>query len=116
MKNLFSLLAISLLVPLLLQSQVEESINRKKIAITAEQIQSTSTDAQLLKTSRSVSILKPVKIKFGDKIENFFTLALNWPKSKISVDEVEFAYREKKRGKWGAWQKLPIDFRPSKSV
>ena len=108
-KTIFLSCCLLGLLPLLSFAQNESTPNRKKITITPEQIQSSSNTSALEKTNRTVLIVKPIKIRFDDKVENFFTLALNWPKSAIGGDNLEFEYREKKRGKWSAWQKLPLD-------
>lgn len=92
-------------------AQDEDAPNRKKITITAEQVQSSSAAEQALSPLRSapttLTTLKPIKVKFADPVENFFTLALNWPKANSSPFRLE--YREKKRNKWSDWKPLPED-------
>lgn len=110
MRNAVILVLFSCTVlPCFGQNGQEISPNRHKIKVTPDQIQSTSAETQLQKSVGTISILKPIKIKFADEVENFFTLALNWPKIPGETKVVSFEYREKRRGKWRAWQKLPID-------
>lgn len=108
---LFSLL-LACAVPFLSTAQ-ETSPNRKKITITKAEVQSSQpaeepggfTQNEVL----MATFIKPIKIKFADKVENFFTLAINWPKGLENADDLSFEYREKKRNKWSEWKKLPLD-------
>lgn len=85
------------------------SPNRKKITITSEQIQNTVVAESSLRSAQTISTLKPLKIKFADPVENFFTLALNWPKTLSISTNLNFEYREKKRSKWSDWKALLVD-------
>lgn len=87
----------------------ESSPNRKKITITPEQVQNTVAAETSLRSVQSIATLKPLKIRFADPVENFFTLALNWPKNLSTTSNLNFEYREKKRSKWSDWKALPVD-------
>lgn len=101
-------LVLTCAIPFLGMAQ-ETSLNRKKITITPEQVQGTIAAESSLRSTPTISILKPIKIKFADPVENFFTLALNWPKTLSGNTTLSFEYREKKRSKWSDWKALPVD-------
>jgi len=107
-RTIFLFLALALLSPFWGQAQ-ENTPNRKKITITSDQIQNISSAESSLRNAQSITTLKPIKVKFADPVENFFTLALNWPKSEIGGNTWSFEYREKKRQRWSEWKSLPID-------
>lgn len=107
-RTIFLSLALALLSPFWGQAQ-ENSPNRKKITITSDQIQNISSAESSLRNAQIITTLKPIKVKFADPVENFFTLALNWPKSETSNGTWSLEYREKKRHKWSEWKSLPID-------
>lgn len=104
--SLLLLLVLSCSTPFWGTAQ-ENSPNRKKIDITQDQIQSISSTEASLRNAQSITTLKMLKVKFADPVENFFTLALNWPKANSGSWSIE--YREKKRNKWSDWKNLPID-------
>lgn len=107
-RTIFLFLALALLAPFGIQAQ-ENAPNRKKITITNDQVQSISSAESSLRNAQSITTLKPLKVRFADPVENFFTLALNWPKSETGGSTWSLEYREKKRRKWGEWKSLPID-------
>lgn len=107
-KTILLSLLLACVIPFWSTAQ-ETSPNRKKITITPEQVQSTAAAESSLRNAQTISTLKPLKIKFADPVENFFTLALNWPKSTNGSTNLSFEYREKKRNKWSEWKTLPVD-------